>query len=292
MAEHTTMKIGGPADLFARPVSVAETLELCRFCRAEGLPWFVLGGGANILVADRGVRGMVIDLGQLSGVHADGTVVEAGAGAPMSAVSAFAAEHALTGLEFIYAMPGSLGGSVWMNARCYGTSLSDVIESVSWVDMHAEPVVRVYTARAHDFAYKKSPFQALSCVIIGVRLRLAPGQPDTSRRLMEEHRTDRVVKGHFLFPSAGSAFKNDPAFGQPTGKIIDGLGLRGWKSGGAAIAEYHGNIVINTGSATARDVLNVLRHAERAVHTATGHALEREVILVGDWAGIDTTPGR
>ena len=283
MADHTTFRIGGPADLFARPVSRDEALELCRFCAAEGLPIFVLGGGANILVSDRGIRGMVIDTRHLDTVVRRGRTIEAMAGAAVSDVSAYAAEACLSGLEFIYAMPGSVGGSVWMNARCYSVSIAEAIDDVEYIDLRGSPELRRDAVSPGAFSYKVSPFQAFPCLITAARFRLRPGSREESLRSMAEHRSDRELKGHFIYPSAGSAFKNDPAFGAPTGRIVDLLGLKGLRVGDAAVAEYHGNVVVNLGGATARDVRALLEQVERRVLDAHGFRLEREVLLVGEW---------
>lgn len=283
MSAHTTFGIGGPADLYARPASTEEVLALCRLCRAEGLPFFVLGAGANILVSDRGIRGMVMDTGLLRAVERRGGSVSAGAGTPVSDLSTFAAEASLSGLQSFYSMPGSVGGSVWMNARCYGTSFADTLAQVEYVDAEDEPCVEEMAPRGDDFGYKSSPFQSRRCFITRATFALEASDPGEMRRAMEEHRADRERKGHFLFPSAGSAFKNDTAFGAPTGRIVDELGLRGYRIGGAAVAEYHGNIVANLGGALASDVLAVLRHVERVAFERRGLRLEREVLLVGDW---------
>jgi UDP-N-acetylmuramate dehydrogenase len=289
MAAHTTFRIGGPADFFARPVSTGEAAAICRVCRAEGLPLFVLGAGANILVSDRGIRGLVLDTSRLAAMERRGDTVVAEAGAAAAAVSSFAADCSLSGLEFIFAMPGSVGGAVWMNARCYSVSVSDVLGEVEYLDLAEDPVSARLDARGADFAYKRSPFQGLPCLITRATFRLRPGDRAASLRSMEEHRGDRERKGHFRLPCAGSAFKNDPGFGEPTGRIIDSLGLKGFRVGGAAIAPYHGNIVVNSGGSSAADVLAVLRHAEGRVLEERGIRLEREVLLVGEWDRADTT---
>lgn len=285
MGPHTTLGVGGPADLYCRPGSVEEAKRLWRVCRTEGLEVFVLGGGANILVSDRGIRGMVIDLGDIRGIETAGTEVIAAAGTPVSDVSEAAAAQDLAGLEFLYSMPGSVGGSVWMNARCYGSSISDVLEFVDVV--RREPTGELTEERMHPrgdaFGYKRSPFQGMDCLILKAGFRLRRGSSRDSLETMQAYRADRVVKGHFEHPSAGSAFKNDRSFGEPTGRIIDSLGLRGYRSGGAAVSELHANIVVNTGRATARDVLAVLEHMEQVVLERRGLRLAREILLVGEW---------
>ncbi len=281
LALHTTYRVGGPADLYVEPRSAEEARSLSLAARSLELPRFVLGGGANILVSDRGIRGLVLATGGLSDVVVEGDRVTAGAGAGMSAVSERAAQAGLAGLDFIYSMPGSVGGALWMNARCYGSSISEVLE---WADILDEndQVARI-PARAEDFAYKVSPFQRRNVVILRAGFRLRRDDPARIRARMEEHRADRERKGHFCGPSAGSVFKNNPAFGSPSGKIIDSLGLRGERIGGAKVSDLHANIIVNAGGATAEDIDRLTRHIARRVKAELGFELEREVIPVGEW---------
>jgi UDP-N-acetylmuramate dehydrogenase len=264
---------------------VAELIRLSRACREDGLPLFVLGGGANILVSDRGIRGLVLDTGALRGVERRGDSLECLSGTPMSEVSERAADERLTGLEFLYSMPGSVGGSVWMNARCYGSQISDVLEWVELLDLSsaAQGEPRRVRCSAEQFGYKRSPFQQRPCVILRASFLLRPGDPRESLRRMEGYREDRERKGHFLLPSAGSAFKNNRDFGAPTGKLIDDLGLTGHRVGAAAVSRQHGNIIVNLGGATAADVLRLLELLECRVLERYGFRLEREILLVGEW---------
>jgi len=281
LREHTSYKVGGTADLFVEPETIADVIALHMAATEHDLPLFILGAGANILVSDRGIRGMVLSTERLRAVRVDGERIVAEAGCPMSLVSEAAAAVGLSGLAFIYAMPGSVGGAVWMNARCYGSSISDILE---WVEILDEKgmVVRV-AVRPDQFDYKVSPFQRRRAVILSACFRLRHGERAAILEQMEANRTDRERKGHFAAPSAGSVFKNNRSFGDPSGKIIDSLGLRGYSIGGAKISDYHANMIINTGSATASDIEALTRYVARRVKEELGYELEREVIPVGEW---------
>jgi UDP-N-acetylmuramate dehydrogenase len=284
MAWHTTFRVGGPADLFIRPEGdtfPAYAAPLREAARREGIPLFVLGGGANIVVPDRGIRGIVLDSGGWRGAAAEGSGLLVRSGTPVDDAVEAAAAAGLGGLEFLAGMPGTMGGAVWMNARCYGTSLSDVLTETEILD---ESGGRLWVpARPEDFGYKKSPFQNRQALILQARLALAPRPEREIRREMEERRRDREAKGHYRFPSAGSAFKNNRDFGKPTGKIIDELGLRGLAVGGAQVAPWHGNIIINTGGALAQDIRALVDEVAARVQAAAGFTLEPEILFVGEW---------
>lgn len=286
LAPYTTYRVGGPADLFLEPADAHDIVEVLRVARAEGAPVFVLGGGANILVSDRGIRGFVISMPALSGIQVDHARVECDAGSSISEVAWTAASAGLEGLGFIFSMPGTTGGALWMNARCYGSSISEILEWAEVINQDLE-IVR-YEARERDFAYKVSPFQTSNDVILRASFRLKPGDKEAVFREMESNRSDRERKGHFIAPSAGSVFKNNRAFGDPTGKIIDRLGLRGYRIGGAQISDYHANMILNTGGASAADIEEIIQYVSKRVLEELGMELEREVIPVGDWAPSST----
>ena len=284
MSLHTWFAIGGPADLYVSPCDLQQLRDIYRIALAEGLPLFLLGAGANILVSDRGIRGLVIDLGRLQGIRRDGGLITAAAGVPMSDLAETASTAGLAGLESFFAMPGHVGGSVWMNARCYERSISDCLESVELLTESLE--VEAVPRRDGEYDYKRSPFQGRPGVILGATFRLQPGaDADALGARMREVREDRERKGHFLFPCAGSMFKNNRAFGMPSGRLIDSLGFRGRRVGAAMVSELHANIIVNTGGATAADVDALAREIEKRVAEERGFALEREVLLIGDWQG-------
>lgn len=280
MSRHTTLGIGGPADLFLSPVTPEELLEAQKLLRREGIPFFVLGEGANILVSDLGIRGAVIDMAGISGISQEGTLLSALAGTPISQTSIEAARRNLGGLENFYSMPGSIGGAVWMNARCYGTSIADVLETVEIQDEKGRRPVPVDKS---DFSYKSSPYQKSGAVIISSSFRLNPSDRKKLEKIMKERKQDREAKGHFRYPCAGSVFKNNPAFGVPTGVILDRAGFKGYRVGGAKISDQHGNIIVNTGNATAGDVASIIDTMKNRVREETGLVLEQEILFAGEW---------
>ena len=306
MSEHTTFKVGGKADVWVRPgrdIFPAYAAKLLQAAREEGIPVFILGGGANLVVSDRGIRGIVLDTGDFQGVgrrekrNAESLtalkdIEAARLGASFFAVQALCgtsvdglcfrlAERGLSGLEFLAGMPGSAGGALWMNARCYEKSVSDVLVETEILDENFRR--QVVPFRAEDFSYKKSPFQGRDVLILSARFAVQSRKPREIRREAVSYRRDRANKGHYRYPSAGSAFKNNRDFGNPTGKIIDELGLRGFSAGGAQIAPWHGNIVINTGNAAAADIKRLMDEVARRVKAERGFDLESEIIFAGEW---------
>ena len=281
MSAHTSFEVGGPADVFVVPDGVADVKVTLEVAARNGARIFALGAGANILVADRGIRGIVLDLRRLDYRYVSDGCIVAGAGATMSGVAEYAATRRLSGLEFVYAMPGSVGGSVWMNARCYGTSISERLLYVDFVNSSGE--IERHKTKPDMFSYKVSPYQSMQGIIIEAAFSVAGGDESSIRGDMEEHRRDRSRKGHFDAPSVGSVFKNDRSFGSPTGKIIDDLDLRGHRVGSAEVSDRHANIIINTGGSNARDILSLIQYIEARVSAERGITLEREVQLVGEW---------
>ncbi len=287
LAPHTTFRVGGPADAWFRPsgpAAVESMAKVLRAAAAEGIPTFILGGGANVVVADRGVRGVVVDTTGLVGCAfgpAGERTVRVAAGTSVDAAAEECAGRSAGGLEFLAGMPGSVGGAVWMNARCYGKSISDVLLETEILDESFNLVTVPF--RAEDFSYKRSPFQSRSALIVAARFRLEDRSEEELRAEMEKYRADRAAKGHYRLPSAGSAFKNDYAFGVPTGKIVDELGLRGLQIGGARVADWHGNIIVNTGNAAAADIRALVEEVALRVREAKGLVLESEILFVGDW---------
>jgi UDP-N-acetylmuramate dehydrogenase len=292
MAGHTSFNVGGPADVWARPSSECFpdfAAALVGKARSLDIPLFILGGGANLVVADQGIRGIVLDTTGWTGCNCSDEADSAGRGGSMTVRSGMsadaaadtAAERGLGGLEFLAGMPGSIGGAVWMNARCYEKQVSDILLGTEILD---ENLRRVWISPVEgEFGYKKSPFQKRDILILAAEFRLEKRADEAIRAEMEGFRKDREAKGHYRFPSAGSVFKNNRGFGKPTGKIIDELGLRGLRFGGAQVAPWHGNIIINTGGASAADIRRLMEMLEARVKRETGYDFEREVILAGEW---------
>jgi len=171
-----------------------------------------------------------------------------------------------------------MGGALWMNARCYDREMSDVVVEVQVLEKDG---IRVFALKKEEFSYKKSPFQGTDSLILAVSVALEQGEPVVIREACARHRKDREEKGHYRYPSAGSVFKNNRAFGKPTGQIIDELGLRGLAVGNAQVAPWHGNIIINRGKATSADILALVEALEERVRAELGIELEREVLFTG-----------
>lgn len=324
MSNHTTFRVGGPADLFVMPSSIEElraVLDL--FSGSDPLvPVSIIGGGSNLLVADRGIRGAVVSLERMNRIErvdqrgrialpasagedgvalpagADGggrILVRSGAGASVKALTEWCEAESLSGLERFAGLPGSVGGAVFMNARCYEISVSDVFfaaEVMYFASGRYTIEESEYDAAGWD--YKKSPFQERSgsdplvvgdrtALILSAVFSLKAGDRKAIGVEMEKYVRDREEKGHFRFPSAGSMFKNNHAFGKPSGKLIDEAGLRGFRIGDAQVAPWHGNIVINVGNARAEDLRVLVTEVRKRVEAATGFLLEPEVIFAGEW---------
>jgi UDP-N-acetylmuramate dehydrogenase len=280
LSRHTSFRIGGPADAFARPRSVEELVSLLTAARESSVPVFIIGAGANILVSDKGFRGLIVSLARFCTFTIAGTRVEMGAGLPAARAAKKTARAGLQGLERFHAMPGSVGGAVWMNARCYESSFSDCLTAVTVLDQALH--VRSLAVDRRVFDYKKSPFQTDGSVILSAVFSLTPAQPRALAAAMREIERDRRAKGHFSHPSAGSVFKNNRDFGEPTGKLLDALDFRGKAVGGAQVSVRHANIIINRRRATAADVKALVARAEQAIKQKYGYTLEREIIYIGD----------
>ncbi|MCQ2579342.1 MAG: UDP-N-acetylmuramate dehydrogenase [Treponemataceae bacterium] len=284
MAGHTTFKVGGKADAFFEPASTEELKTLIEFLKTNGQQFFVFGGGSNLVVSDDGIEGAVICTRKMNNIslmqNTDGLYLNCAAGTLMDEIAEFCEKNSISGLETFSGLPGTIGGAVFMNARCYEHSISDVLKSAVYFDEDTR-TIQSYEFNEADWAYKKSPFQNRKAIILEAQLKCAAGEKEQIKALNAHYVEDRKEKGHFKFPSAGSVFKNNHDFGSPSGKIIDQAGLRGFSIGGAQIAPWHGNFIINTGNATAEDIHNLVIHVTNEVKRQTGFVLEPEIIFVG-----------
>lgn len=285
LAPYTTFRVGGTAQILARPRTAEELAEVIRAGRSLQIPLTILGGGANVVISDRGIPGLVVHTGALRGIEHTGTTLQVAAGTPISEASAYAADHGLAGLAFIYAMPGSTGGAIWMNARCYDGEIAPILGETRYLSLEEDDFCTIGTYRTNpeDFGYKISPFQGGTRVILEATFNLRRGTPSTLWEEMKDHEEDRRRKGHFAAPCAGSVFKNDRAFGAPTGRIIDELGLRGLQHGGARVSDLHGNIIINHDNATAQEIRELAERIQEEVRAKRGIHLEPEILFLGDW---------
>ena len=307
MRDHTTFKVGGPADCFVslRVTGNSEQgeerfpafcMDLLNRAKEAGVPVFILGAGANIVVSDKGIRGIVLDMNSwadktVTPLCANENEIVFKSGTKIDEAANLACAAGLSGLEFLAGMPGTIGGALWMNARCYGSEIADVVTNVELIIRNEELGIRNEEYRlkkieikdSMGFSYKKSPFQEMDCLILSAGFKLKKGDKEKMLAEMDKYREDRRKKGHYLFPCAGSAFKNNRDFGKPTGQIIDELGLKGFQIGGAQIAPFHGNIIINTANASAADIRALVEQVAAKVKTVTGFILEPEILFAGEW---------
>ena len=283
LSVHCTFKIGGPAELFVLPESEEQLCRTVELCRAAGVRLYLLGNGSNILFADEGYRGVVIDMTALkneiafdAAPDADGETVTAGAGQKLSALCTAALDRGLTGLEFAYGIPGTVGGAVYMNAGAYGGEMKDVLQSVRYLTAAG----RIVEAPAEelDLRYRHSVFEENEGCILSARFRLKKGDRDAIRARMNELMEKRIDKQPLDKPSAGSTFKR-PA-GAFAAALIDQCGLRGFRHGGAAISDKHCGFVVNLGGATCADVLALCEEVRAIVKEKTCYDLEKEIRVV------------
>ena len=277
LAAHCTFKIGGPARLFVQPADRAQLCRAIALCKAQNTRYYLLGNGSNILFADEGYDGAVLDISAMQDtVEVCGTVLTAGAGVRLSALCKTALAHGLTGLEFAYGIPGTVGGAVYMNAGAYGGEMKDVLTTVQYLTAAGE--VQQAAASALDLRYRHSIFEENGGCILSAQFTLTPGEPDAIRARMEELMAKRLDKQPLDKPSAGSTFKR-PA-GAFAAALIDQCGLRGYRHGGAAISDKHCGFVVNLGGASCADVLALCEQVRAIVKEKTGYELEKEIRVV------------
>ena len=279
MSEHTTFAVGGPADVLILPESVKEMSLAIRAARRLELPVTVLGGGSNVLVRDGGIRGVVIQLNTMTKVLAcHDRKILASAGYMLKDVCQFAQENSLTGIEFACGIPGTLGGAVFMNAGAYDGEMSHVVSRVRTVN--SEGGVHTNDAPNLGFSYRQSRFQKSQEFVVEVELTLRSGDPKEIQARMDDLMNRRRSKQPLEMHSAGSTFKRPP--GYFAGTLIDQTGLKGLSCGDAQVSKKHAGFVVNTGHASARDVLNVIHEVQKRVEKAHGVHLEPEVRIIGE----------
>ncbi len=273
LARHTTWRIGGPAELLARPVDRDDLLLAVEWARASRVPWRVLGNGSNLLVRDEGVRGLVLQVKRtLDQVRLEGTHLEAGAGALLPAVANLAAAHGLAGLEFAAGIPGTLGGALVMNAGWHEFEIGNVVESVEL--LHEGGRAERLERDACGFGYRTSVFRQRRGVILSGTLVLRPDDPRAVRARLERYATSRKRNQPTELPSCGSVFLKP--HGDFAGRLIEAAGLKGRRIGDVQVSPKHANFFVNLGRASARDVLALVEEVEREVERRFGVKLERE----------------
>lgn len=278
MKNYTSFKVGGPAELFLSPEDAGQTAKLVRFCEKEEIPVFVLGKGSNLLVSDRGIKGAVIYTGKQCGISlVDENTVRAQSGASLAQLCTFALENSLSGLEFVYGIPGTVGGAVFMNAGAYGGEMKDVLLNSEYVS--TDGTSGELDNEAMELSYRHSAYENSNLVITAASVRLAPADRNEIKSTMNDILARRKEKQPLEYPSAGSTFKRPE--GNFAGALIEQCGLKGVSVGGAQVSEKHAGFIINRGGATAADILSLIKHVQARVKAQTGVSLETEIRLIG-----------
>jgi len=279
LREHTSFRLGGPADAFVIPGTREELRAVVDFAVARRLPWFVLGRGTNLLVRDGGVRGLVIKTGPcLRMIDRSGQMILAGSGLTLAELASQAAAWSLAGLAFAAGIPGTVGGGVTMNAGAYGGDLGQILESVTAYYPGLGP--RTWPRAELGLGYRTSRFQQETAIIEEASFRLTPGVEQIIREEMAGFARKRQEKQPLSLPSAGSVFRRPP--GGYAGTMIEAAGLKGTRIGGAQVSEMHANFLVNVGGATAADVLALIALVQRKVQAQTGILLEPEIRVIGE----------
>ncbi|HIV53877.1 MAG TPA: UDP-N-acetylmuramate dehydrogenase [Candidatus Mediterraneibacter norwichensis] len=280
MSRHTTFRIGGPADFFVTPEKKEQIGQIIELCRGRNIPYYIVGNGSNLLVGDRGYRGVIIQVfKKMNQIRAEGEKIYAQAGALLSKVAAAALEASLTGLEFASGIPGTLGGALRMNAGAYGGEMKQVTESAQVLTPDGE--ILVIPVDELGMSYRTSVISRNDYVVLEAVLKLHRGSQEEIRACMEELKEKRVSKQPLEYGSAGSTFKRPE--GYFAGKLIEDAGLRGFRVGDAQVSEKHCGFVINRGAATAAEVAQLMDQVRMRVKEKFGVDLEPEVKRIGEF---------
>ncbi len=272
MKNHTTFRVGGPADILVTPTSKEELIK----CLKLPVNKTIIGNGSNLIVRDGGIRGLVIQTVRLNNIFVEGDVITAESGAFLSKIANVAKENSLTGLEFASGIPGTLGGAVAMNAGAYGGEMKNVIFETSYADEGGN----VFTITEHEFDYRRSFFTNKEYIILSSKIKLSLGDKAEIEAKMNEYKAARNSKQPVNMPSAGSTFKRPEGFF--AGKLIEDSGLKGYTIGGASVSSLHAGFVVNNNNASAKDILDLISYIQNTVYEKFGVKLETEVKIIGE----------
>lgn len=281
MSKHTSFKIGGNADIFIKTENIEEIKYIVKFAKSNEIPLFVMGNGSNLLVRDNGIRGIVlkIDLQNIEiKEHKDYVIVQVGSGVQVPKLARITAKKAYSGLEFAAGIPGSVGGAIKMNAGAYGGEFKDILISATYLTEDGE-VIQIDNKDC-EFDYRKSRFSKTSDIILNAKLKLNYGNEQDIENKIKENMELRRKKQPVDMPSAGSTFKR--VDGVITAKLIDDCGLKGYSIGGAMVSTIHAGFIVNTGNATAKDVLDLAEHIKSEVYKKFNKNIELEIEVVGE----------
>ncbi len=279
MDRHTSFRIGGPADIMVLPGSLEEIINTVHVCRRNSCPYFIMGNGTNLLVKDRGYRGVIVKIGDnMSNYSIDGDKIYSQAGILLSTLSGHAARASLEGMEFASGIPGTLGGAVAMNAGAYGGEMKDIVAWVRVITPDGD--IRKLTVGEMEMGYRTSIVQREGYLVADCCIKLSKGNREEIEEKIQEYAKRRKTKQPLHLSSAGSTFKRPP--GHYAGKLIEDAGLKGMRIGNAQVSEMHCGFVVNLGGASARDVIDLINHIRRVVKVKFGVELEPEVRIIGE----------
>lgn len=280
MKKHTTFRVGGPADYFIVPEKVEEIAEVISLCKKCEVPYYIIGNGSNLLVGDKGIRGVVIQIYKsMNQIQVNGNEIIAQAGCGLAQIANAALAESLGGFEFAAGIPGTLGGAVVMNAGAYGGEMKDVLASVKVLTQEGD-IVEI-PAGELELGYRTSVVPKKNYIVLEAKITLQKGNAEEIKAYMDELRQKRIEKQPLEYPSAGSTFKRPE--GYFAGKLIQDAGLKGFTVGGAQVSEKHSGFVINKGGATAADIVSLMEQVAERVKADSGVTLEAEVKRIGEF---------
>lgn len=280
MRNHTTFKVGGPADIFVKPKDKKEAAEIVRLLLENKIPYYVIGNGSNLLVSDKGYRGCIICMSEgMDFIEIDGNIITAGAGAILSKVCSMAMESSLSGLVFASGIPGSVGGAIYMNAGAYGGEMKDVVKEVELLNS-ATGEIKIVPGADMGFAYRTSIVKNSPYIVLSAKFELMSADREEIKSQMNELSAKRREKQPLEYPSAGSTFKRPE--GYFAGKLIEDANLKGYRVGGACVSQKHSGFVVNDNNATCEDIITLIRDVRRIVNEKFGVLLEPEVCMLGE----------
>ncbi len=283
MCEYSTFKVGGKADLSFFPSNIEELIYAVNISKEKDVNFTVLGNGSNILVSDKGIRGLTVIVGKdFSGIRLESdTLISVDSGAMLSTVSKFAASKNLTGMEFAAGIPGTIGGAIYMNAGAYDGCMADIVLRTKGYNPETGEIFTLEGSCNHNFAYRKSFYIDSKSIVLNIWLELKIGDPIEINNKMKDLSSRRSKSQPLDLPSAGSTFKRPP--GYYAGKLIEDSGLKGFRIGGAVVCEKHAGFIVNDKNATADDVQKLILHVQEEVKKRFDVTLEPEVRIVGEW---------
>jgi len=279
LKDYTTMQIGGPADLFLTPKSEKALIKLTKLIKNINKPYFVLGKGSNVIVGDKGYRGIIIYTGSFNKITFKNNNIIAQSGLTLKELANIAQKHSLAGMEFASGIPGSLGGAIYMNAGAYGGEMNDVIKKVSAYDQNGNK--KVMQKVELNLSYRDSIFQKKECIIFEALLELQKGNKDKISAKMNKLNRKRKNKQPLEYPSAGSSFKRPANY--YTGPLIEKANMKGYQLGGAQVSEKHTGFIINKDNATAKDIVNLIQKIQKEVYEISGVMLKPEYKFLGEF---------